>query len=142
MAKNTKFGSYFSRFGLFALNAGRRFFLKKKNLVPSVSRYHGQLSSCIISEKTNNPILRKWRTDGKTDRQTDRKMDKSDFIGRSPLNFERPKYQNLSTVTFISCSLEIHFVCKIQSNIECKYTKNFVVCFELEQKLFSYSKFK
>ena len=50
-------------------------------------------------------------------------MDKSDFIGRSPLNFERPKYQNLSTVTFISCSLEIHFVYKIQSNIECKYTK-------------------
>ena len=69
-------------------------------------------------------------------------MDKSDFIGRSPPNFERPKYQNLSTVTFISCSLEIHFVYKIQSNIECKYTKNFVVCFGLEQKLFSYSKFK
>ena len=67
-------------------------------------------------------------------------MDKSDFIGRSPPNFERPKYQNFSTVTFISCSLEIHFVHKIQSNIECKYTKNFVVCFELEQKLFSYYK--
>ena len=67
-------------------------------------------------------------------------MDKSDFIGRSPPNFERPEYQNPSTVTFILCSLEIHFVYKIQSNIECKYNKNFVVCFELEQKLFLYYK--
>ena len=33
------------------------FFLK--NLASSVTRYHGQLSSCTISEKTNDPILRK-----------------------------------------------------------------------------------
>ena len=41
-----------------------------KNLAPSVTRYYGQLSSCTISEKTNNPILRKL-SDGQTDRQRD-----------------------------------------------------------------------
>ena len=39
-----------------------------KNLALSVTRYHGQLSSCSISEKTNDPILKKiingW-TDGR-----------------------------------------------------------------------------
>ena len=38
------------------------FFFFFKNLASSVTRYHGQLSSCTISEKTNDPILRK-RTD-------------------------------------------------------------------------------
>ena len=49
------------------------FFLK--NLTSSITRYHGQLSSCTISEKTNDSILRKfsdWRKDGRTDGQTDR----------------------------------------------------------------------
>ena len=32
----------------------------KKNLASSVTRYHGQLSSCTIPEKTNDPILRKF----------------------------------------------------------------------------------
>ena len=44
-----------------------------KNLTPSVTRFHGQLSSCTISEKINDLILRKFidgRTDGKTDRRT------------------------------------------------------------------------
>ena len=40
------------------------------NLASSVTRYHGQLSSCTISEKTNDPILRKL-SDGRTDGQTD-----------------------------------------------------------------------
>ena len=40
------------------------------NLASSVTRYHGQLSSCAISEKTNDPILRKL-SDGRTDGQTD-----------------------------------------------------------------------
>ena len=52
------------------------FFFFFKNLVPSVTRYNGQISSCKISEKTNDPILRKlsygW-TDGQTDRLTDRR---------------------------------------------------------------------
>ena len=41
-----------------------------KNLAPSFTRCHGQLSSCTISEKTNDPILGKL-SDGQTDRQTD-----------------------------------------------------------------------
>ena len=41
-----------------------------ENLAPSVTRYHGQLSSYTISEKTNDPILRKL-SDGRTDRRTD-----------------------------------------------------------------------
>ena len=48
----------------------------EKNLEPSVTRYYDQLSSCTISEKTDDPILRKLsdgRTDGQTDGQTDRR---------------------------------------------------------------------
>ena len=41
-----------------------------KNLAPSLTRCHGQLSSCTISEKTNDPILGKL-SDGQKDRQTD-----------------------------------------------------------------------
>ena len=44
------------------------------------ARYHGQLSSCTMSDKTENPILRKSsdrqagrQTDRETDRQTDRR---------------------------------------------------------------------
>ena len=47
----------------------------------SVTRYHGQLSSCTTSEKNNDPILRK-RTDGQTD--------ENDLIGRRSANVERP----------------------------------------------------
>ena len=36
----------------------------------SVIRYHGLLSSCTVSEKTNDPSLRK-RSDGRTDGLTD-----------------------------------------------------------------------
>ena len=47
------------------------FFFFFKNLPSPVTRYHGQLSPCIISEKTNDPILRKL-SDGWTDRWNDR----------------------------------------------------------------------
>ena len=57
-----------------------------KNLVSSVTRCHGQLSSGTISEKANHPILRKF-SDGRTDGQTV----KSDFIRRCLPNVERPK---------------------------------------------------
>ena len=44
-----------------------------KNLAPLVTGYHGQLSSCTISENNNDRILRKI-SDGQTDRQmTDRR---------------------------------------------------------------------
>ena len=39
----------------FGPNSGCFFFFFFKK----VTRYHGQLSSCIISEKTDDPILRK-----------------------------------------------------------------------------------
>ena len=45
------------------------FFLK--NLPSSVTRYHDQLSSCTISEKTNDLILRKL-SDGRTDGRADK----------------------------------------------------------------------
>ena len=47
----------------------------------SVIRYYGQLSSCTIPEKTNDPILRKL-----SDEWIDGQMDKSDFIGSSVRN--------------------------------------------------------
>ena len=43
-----------------------------KTLASSVSRYPDQLSSCTISEKTDDTILRKGRKNGRTDGQTDR----------------------------------------------------------------------
>ena len=44
----------------------------QKKMVSSVTKYHGhgQLSSCTISEKTNNPILRKC-SDGSTSGKID-----------------------------------------------------------------------
>ena len=60
------------------------------NLTPSVTICDGQLSSCAISEKTNDPILRKI-SDGWTDRWTDRQTDKSDFMGRCPTNVDSIK---------------------------------------------------
>ena len=56
-------------------------------------RYHGQLSSCTISEKTNGPILRKL-SDGQMDGQTD----ESDFIGRCPTNVERSKMKTCKLI--------------------------------------------
>ena len=50
-----------------------------------------QVSSCTISEKTNDAILRKL-SDGRTDGETDGQTDESDFIGHCPTNVERPTY--------------------------------------------------
>ena len=50
-----------------------------KNLDLSLTRYHGQLSSCTISEKTDDPILRKFN-DGRSDRRTDRRTEESGFV--------------------------------------------------------------
>ena len=64
-----------------------------KNLASSVTRYYGQLSLRKVSEKTNDPILRKFsdgRTDGRTDAQRDKQTVESDFIGRCPTDVERP----------------------------------------------------
>ena len=56
-----------------------------KNLVSSVTRYYDEISSCTISDKTNDPILRKF-----SDLPTDRQTDEFDFIERCPTNAERP----------------------------------------------------
>ena len=48
------------------------------NSAPSVTRYCGELSSCTISEKTNDPIFRKLSDEqmqGQTDREADRRTD-------------------------------------------------------------------
>ena len=60
-----------------------------KNLAPSVTRSHAQLSSRTISGKTDDPILGKL-SDGRTDGRTDGQGDESNFIGRCPTNVERP----------------------------------------------------
>ena len=55
-------------FSPFCPNSGHQFFFSKIWL--SVTRYHGQLSSYTISEKNNDPVMRKlsdrW-TDGQTE---------------------------------------------------------------------------
>ena len=56
------------QFGPLGPNSGRQKFFFK-NLGTSLTRYHDQLSSCTISEKTNDPILRKF-SDGRIDRRT------------------------------------------------------------------------
>ena len=65
----TKKPSFGPDFGPFGPNAGCYFFFFK-NLAPSVTRCHGQLSTCTVSEKTNDSILRKL-SDGWTERQRD-----------------------------------------------------------------------
>ena len=63
-----------------------------KNLRSSVTRYC-QLSSCTISEKTNDRTLRKL-SDGRTDRRT------SDFIGSCPANVARiVSFDEISTLS-------------------------------------------
>ena len=69
------------------LQAAKFFFFK--NLAPLVTGYHGQLSSCTISENNNDRILRKI-SDGQTDRQIDGQTDESDFMGCCLTNVERP----------------------------------------------------
>ena len=72
MAKKPIFGPIFVHL---AQNSGQQFFFFVfKNLAPSVTRYHGQLSSCTISETANDSILRKL-SDGRTDEQADRPTD-------------------------------------------------------------------
>ena len=67
--ENDKKPSFRPGFGPFGPNSGCHFFFVK-NLAPSVTRCHGQLSSCTISEKTSDPILRKL-SDRQRDQQTD-----------------------------------------------------------------------
>ena len=60
-----------------------------KTLSSSYTGYHSQLSSCKISEKSNDPILGKF-SDGQTDEWTD----KIDLIGCFPTDAKHPKHGN------------------------------------------------
>ena len=66
VAKKTHFGL---NLGPLVPDLGHKIFIFR-NLAPSVTRCHGQLSSCTISKKSNDPILRKFG-DRHTDEQTD-----------------------------------------------------------------------
>ena len=94
---------------------------KFENLASSVTRYYGQLSSCAISEKTNDPILRTL-SDGRTDGRTDGEMDESDFIGHCPTNVER---QIKTKSTLIKQGAQLLPICfpKVTRKIVC--TRNF-----------------
>ena len=84
--KKTHFGS---NLGPFDPNSDCHFFFFFfKNLALSVTRFHGQISSCTIPEKTNDPILRSFN-DSRTDGQTDGQTDENDFIGRCSTKVER-----------------------------------------------------
>ena len=87
--KKTSFRHNFGPFG-----SGSPVFFFFKYLALSVTRYHGQVSSCTITEKTNNPISRKL-CERQKDRQRDRLTDKSDFVGQTLSNVEHPKTKKL-----------------------------------------------
>ena len=65
------------------------FFFFFKKMAPSVSRYHGQLSSDIMVNYHHKQYQKKL-SDGQTDRRADRQTNKSDFIGRCPTNAKHP----------------------------------------------------
>ena len=103
MAKNLVSGLILAH--LAKIQVAKFFF---KNQVLSVFRCHGQLSSCTILKKTNDPILRKL-SDGQTDRQTDRQIDKSDFISCCPINVECPtKFTKRTTFMITYDTFGIH----------------------------------
>ena len=78
--ENCKKPSFRPNFGPFSPNLAANIFFK--NLALSVTRYHGQLSSCTTSEKNNDPIFSDGWTDGRTDCHTD----ESDFIRHCQLH--------------------------------------------------------
>ena len=81
MAKKLPFGPDLGSLGP---NSGCQFFFFQKSDFVS-TRYHVQLSSRTISEKSKDPILKK-SSDGWTHRETE----ESDFIGCCPTNAKRP----------------------------------------------------
>ena len=57
--ENSKKSGFGPDFGPFGQNLNLFFFFFFKTLALSVTKGYGQLSSCAISRKTNDPILRK-----------------------------------------------------------------------------------
>ena len=66
--ENSKKPSFRPNFGTVGPNFGCKSFFQESGFI-NVTRYLGQLSSRTISEKTNDPFLRKL-SDGRTDGQT------------------------------------------------------------------------
>ena len=85
MAKNLVLGLIFAHLAKIWASNFFFFFFFFKNLIASVTRYYGQLLPCILSEKTNEAILRKLNNG-----LTDDRRGKSDFIGCCPTNIECP----------------------------------------------------
>ena len=79
--ENSKKPSFGPDFGPFGPNLGLFFSFFCFSKIWLRQSHHGQLSSCTISEKPNNPIIRNF---------SDRQTDESDFIGRCSTNVERP----------------------------------------------------
>ena len=107
--ENGKKPSFGSNLGLVGLNSSHKFFFK--NLALSVARYHSQLSSCTISGKTNDPILRKpsdGRTNGQTEGGTDGQVDQW-FHRLLSTNIECPQFfivktfKSIPSVQLIEC---------------------------------------
>ena len=77
--RNGKKPSFGPDSGPVAPNSGCQLvFFSFKNLSSSVTRYYGLLSSCTISEKSNDAIMKKFsegRTDRRADGQTDGRTD-------------------------------------------------------------------
>ena len=78
MAKKPSFGP---NFGTFGPNSCHQIFFFK-NLAASITRYHGQLSSCTILVKNNDPILKK-RNDAPPDRWIDGRTDGREWFHRT-----------------------------------------------------------
>ena len=68
------------------------------NMASSVTRYYGQISSCTISEKTNDSIFGKF-SERRTDKLIDRQKDESNFIWRFPTNVDR-------AITILMCYMD------------------------------------
>ena len=95
MAKNLVLGQILAH--IFQIRSGKFY----KNLASPVSRYQGQLSSCTISEKSNNPILRKF-SDGQTDGLKEGQTAEREIIGCCPMNVECPKEKWLCLQTTVT----------------------------------------
>ena len=59
MAKNLGLSPNLAHFGPNLVPNFFFFFFFFKNLASPVTSYYGQLTTCTVSEKTNDPILRK-----------------------------------------------------------------------------------
>ena len=83
--ENSKTTSFWAWFKPVGPKFGQPIFFSKIWLHQSLYIIYGHLSSCTVSEKTNDPILIKF-SEGRTERQTH----ESDFMARFPTNVECP----------------------------------------------------